>query len=353
MIANNKKELKLKVISCIDDATEPHSIDYWREDLGQRISFGKNHSQEDVNAVIDSLVSDGSLANESYCVVTKSGEEELMKSNDLLFAETESELAINEADAFNECNWSPELGAETPIFRYVSVENFYRMLDDEENALAHFSKWDDPFEGFLFKGMAVLAGCKEFVDLHNLYSDYYGQCWTLDDSESEMRWRACACGTRGQLVRIESTVGRLFESLKQIVPKDWLTVCCKVGKVEYVAEQSIIELMKQIDLITEAKNPPSTLLFIKRKEFESEKEFRIVLDATPFKCHSTITGVSFKNGMVKYDVKFDSLVKSVLADPCMPRGDFDQLACRMCQKVPQIRVEQSTLFQWPFFVMQV
>lgn len=269
--------------------------------------------------------------------------------------EAENESACTESEIFHACNRS-NLSKDTPIFRYVTVDNFYRLLDDEENALAHFSKWEDPFEGFLFKGVAVLSGTKEFVDLHNLYSDYYGQCWTLDCMESDMRWRASACGTRGHLVRIESTIGRLSESLKSIASPDCLRLCCGMGQVEYKDEQEIRKLMGDVNLMEEVMAAPSKLLFIKRIEFESEKEFRIVLDVTPWKDPSNakdiITGISFGNGMAKYQVNFNSLVKSVLADPCMTRGDFDQLVCRMCQKAPQIRVEQSTLFQWPSFVVQ-
>lgn len=268
------------------------------------------------------------------------------------FEVVDNEHADVETDTFGKCNLSSDLSKDTPIFRYLTEDNFYRLLDDEENALAHFSKWEDPFEGFLFKGVAVLPGCKEFADLHNLYSDYYGQCWTLDGTESDMRWRANACGVRGHIVRIESSVGMLFESLKAIVQKEWLSVCCKMGKIEYENEQSISELMENVKLIEEVNNSPSALLFVKRKEFESEKEFRIVLDAASFRDSSRKTGVSFKNGMLKYNVEFESLVKSVLADPCMSRGDFDHLVCRVCLKAPQIRVEQSTLFRWPSFVVQ-
>ena len=271
------------------------------------------------------------------------------------FEEVKNESACTEVDVFQTCNLS-DLNTDTPIFRYVTVDNFYRLLDDEENALAHFSKWEDPFEGFLFKGVAVLSGTKEFVDLHNLYSDYYGQCWTLDGTESDMRWRASACGTRGHLVRIESTIGSLFDSLKLIVSTDWFPVCCRMGQVEYKDEQEIRKLMRSVNLIDEIKAAPSSLLFVKRKEFESEMEFRVVLDVAPckdpYKAKDIITGISFGNGMAKYKVGFESLVKSVLADPCMARGDFDQLVCRMCQKAPQIHVEQSALFQWPNFVVQ-
>lgn len=353
MIEDKCEILKLKVLSTIKNATESHSVDYWKNDWLKRVCFGKTYSQEDVISVIDSLVADGCLANESYCVVTKSGENMLKKLKSTSFAGTEAELADNEVDAFNKCNRPPELGAETPIFRYISVENFYRLLEDGENALAHFSRWDDPFEGFVFKGMAFLSETKEFVDLHDLYSDYYGQCWTLDGAESDMRWRACACGTRGHLVRIESTVGKLFDGLKSIEPKNRLHVACRIGKVKYEDEQWIRERMENVNLIEEIKNEPSELLFIKRKEFESENEFRIVLDVKQYKDHPQWTNLSFKNGMAVYKVQFDSLVKSILADPCMPRHDFEHLLCRMRQKPSQVKVEQSTLFQWPNFVTQL
>ena len=39
----------------------------------------------------------------------------------------------------------------TYVYRYMPSDRFIDMLENRINTFAHISKWDDPFEGFIFK----------------------------------------------------------------------------------------------------------------------------------------------------------------------------------------------------------
>ena len=56
----------------------------------------------------------------------------------------------------------PEIGDNTPIYRYVTSKTFLSMIErckrfdsncvEGENWLSHISRWEDPFEGLVFRG---------------------------------------------------------------------------------------------------------------------------------------------------------------------------------------------------------
>ena len=344
MIENTQDALEHKVLSCFARGGERYDDAYWRVLLPYCCG-------SDSIVVYDELIAKGFISNNYKCFLTKKGLDRLRDMDDLEYKESDAEIEEDEKCALQTCLRST-ISSDTPIFRYIHIDNFYRMLEQGENALAHFSKWEDPFEGYIFKGV-TLGLDKKFLDLHTIYSTYYGQCWTLDGDESDMRWRAC--GARGTVVRIESTVGMLFESLRQIEPKNYLHISVKLGCVEYRPENELLSAVsnKSISEIVDGHSDPKPgdLLFWKRKEFESEKEFRIVLDATSYRDYRNGTNLKFLNGMAVYKVPFEMIVKSVLVDPCMSQGNFDQLLCRMKIHNPNstIAVTQSTLFKWPNF----
>lgn len=353
MVENQYASEAQAILSCISRDNDGQDDAYWR------MSLPCCCDAENVIEIYEKLISDGLIAVAQTCCLTKKGRQRLRELDDLEFEESENDLAENEKKAFDACLRTVDgasINKETAIYRYMCLGNFYRMLDDGENALAHLSKWEDPFEGYVFKGKTLGLG-KEFVDLHRIFSTYYGQCWTLDGDETDMRWRAC--GARGTLVRIESTVGQLFESLKRIEPKNRLHVAFKMGKVEYKPENELINLVqgKSIGEFLHDKGDtrPLDILFIKRKEFESEDEFRIIIDVSAYRDYRNGTNLNFKNGMAIYKVPIESIVTSVLADPCMPSGDFDHLQCRMAihNSKSRINLAKSNLFNWPNFKMTI
>lgn len=352
MDKNNESTVR-EILSCISRANARWDDGYWR----QYLPYCCN--DKNVIEIYDEVVSKGLIVINPTCCLTELGENRLRELDDFEFKENEDELAEKEKGAFSACLRTidgTQVDSETPIYRYLSLANFYRMLDGGENALAHLSKWEDPFEGYIFKG-ATFGLDKELVDLRQIYSAYYGQCWTLDEAETDLRWRAC--GARGSLVRIGSTVGRLFESLHSIEPKNRLHVAVKMGKVEYKPEQELISFVqgKSIGEILQNQGDtrPLDFFFVKRKEFASEDEFRIILDVTAYWDYRNGTNLNFKNGMAIYKVPIESIVTSVLADPCMSRGDFDHLQCRMQihNRKSQITLEKSKLFNWPSFRMSI
>lgn len=335
---NTTDENKARILESIFTSLERRTTAYWRE--WSVPLFG-----DEAEGLIDSMLGKELAEENGLCIITPDGDKLLASLHQEEYKDSEEELAEKEKGGIANI-LRDGVSPDTPIFRYMDIDNFYRLLDSGKNALAHISKWEDPFEGFVFKGEIHSPDLKADIDLIQIYSLYYGQCWTLEPYESDMRWRAC--GQRGRLVRISSTPKQVYDSLRSILPQNRLHCSCQMGTVQYEDESEIKDLMtreKRGDIISDNK-VAEDLLFVKRREFEEEKEFRIILNVAHYKLNSNL---KLENGMASYEFDFCKCVNQVLADPCMTNHDFNHLRCRVAMKCPSLPIERSTLFNWPDF----
>ena len=44
---------------------------------------------------------------------------------------------------------------ETSVYRYMPVERFLEIVENEQNTLSHISKWEDPNEAYLIRSRIV------------------------------------------------------------------------------------------------------------------------------------------------------------------------------------------------------
>ena len=235
---------------------------------------------------------------------------------------------------------------ETKLFRYMTVERFLELLETRMNTLVHISMWDDPFEGFIFKGLQTDQQVMTF------YKEFFGQSWTLCQDERDLYWKAYCPNRSG--VRIATTVGKLKKSLKQINPETFYeqSVCC--SRVKYSGETQLQTLKKYLGwdyLRNNGMAAAFSLLFYKRKEFEDECEYRIICN--PFLSNRKDL---VNSGMIKYPLcensdNWGDFLEGVLVDPRMPLAEFDRFKCRVAQSAPSINVIRSTLYAWPDFAI--
>lgn len=316
--------------------------------------------------VFRKLQTAGFVQNGEIAQLTPLGSNEIKKREESESKDMECELAEAEKDAFKTCliDWTQDysfaesnsVSSNTKIWRYIGINTFYKMLESGTNAFSHISKWEDPFEGFIFKcSQIMLAGAP--VDLHYVYKNYYGQCWTLDGRESDFRWRAY--GNRGRMLRIQTTVGKLFDSLKSITPANRLHTACRMGCVVYKDstsfEKTIDEIRKK-DAINSNGLAPNHLFFIKRNEFKEEDEFRVVLNVVPFLHErdlmdgNNVNDLDLHDGRAAYKTSVLDLIDEILIDPRMNQNMVDHLMCRVAiadKKMKGLIPRQSDLFKWP------
>lgn len=244
------------------------------------------------------------------------------------------------------------LDLETKIYRYMPTERYYDLIENRHNALMHISHWEDPYEGFIYRG--GLNGCADggvHDRIYDLYKHVYGQSWTLQHSESDVFWRAMANGKRGDLVRVKTNVRKLAQSLlRNVSSPSVFTGQLRIAPIEYKPEAKFnMELNGDnlARLLNGDVERKLGFLFFKREEFSLEKEVRVAILADS----CCIDSSKCKRGdLLKFEIEPSELIEEVLADPCMARRDYEQLVCRTKFAVPELHVDKikkSRLFDWP------
>lgn len=238
-----------------------------------------------------------------------------------------------------------EHGLATPIYRYLPVERYFELLERKVNSLSHITMWEDPYEGFIFRAAAE-TDSEQAMQIYDRFKYYYGQCWTLCKDESDLRWRAS--GARGTVVRIKTTVGKLCESLVKMTGRssdpDAKVV---LGKIKYEVTGIFDDRLTEERLwhaLNGAEHDRLELFFVKREEFKSEDEFRVIVHAV----ESDLDRERDTDGrFLKYEIDPEVLIDEVLVDPCMPRDKWEQLVCRSLHCLGGDKLYQSQLFNWP------
>ncbi|MCF8383300.1 MAG: hypothetical protein K9G39_06840 [Chlorobium sp.] len=181
----------------------------------------------------------------------------------------------------------------TPIYRYLSLESFLFLLEFKRIPFSKIKNWPDSFEGSHFDFMSRQH--KENHAKHNVISDFYASCWTLQEEPrvlysterehknaveelkqhgSAAMWQSY-CQNGG--VRIKTTIGK-FVDICQEYPSGYTIYH---GPVYYAAANSFSKTIKAPDQIY-------TLLH-KRVSFRYESEYRFILITDSEKNHSIET----------------------------------------------------------------
>ena len=287
----------------------------------------------------------------------------MQKGKDFIVAE---EKDLRKLKDFNDKLQYPNINDQTPIYRYVSSKTFLSMIEcctrfnsdsvEGENWLSHISRWEDPFEGFVFRGRSsveeVLNNKENQYSVRNQYQNYFGQSWTLCEKESDLRWRAYC--PNGDGVRIESTVGRLKKDIMQH-SRNLVESACLFSRVFYCEKEILKNKMK---LKGKSKlNYGLGMLFIKSLEFADEFEYRVIVDASLLR--EAIMGKKRKesnfrveNGFLKYNLKRSgdsgkfALFENILLDPRMSNMDVERLKSCISQTGLKCTVKRSVVYDW-------
>jgi len=246
-------------------------------------------------------------------------------------------------------------GLDTPIFRYMPVERYYNLIEDGYISLTHISHWEDPYEGFVYRGGMNGADIEDMQDrIYNLYKTVYGQSWMIEHEESDVLWRAMADGKRGDLVRIRTTVRKLAEGLLQKARPlaSGSKRSMRIARIEYKDETEFEKMLttENLDGLLNGDGTEGQLkfLFFKRKAFEAEHEVRVVVLADRDQIDRSKCN---RGDLLKFEVSPVVLVEEVLADPCMDRRVYEQLVCRtkfaLSDEVGVNLIRKSKLFDWP------
>lgn len=160
---------------------------------------------------------------------------------------------------------------ELPIYKFMPLQYTLAMAQNNLLTINRINSWPDVYENYMLKQVYSLQDGTP-IDVINQADGIYGQSWTYLP-ESDAMWRIYS--PTQDTIRIKTTVEKLYDALYQ---SDHNMADTYVGLVRY-------ERQTDIDSAVQALSPlaPGNFLkevikgaFVKRLEFEHEKEVRIV-----------------------------------------------------------------------------
>lgn len=240
--------------------------------------------------------------------------------------------------SFNDCITRQSMRIDNPqeqrglhIHKYIPLRYLLVLLKEKMLILNPVASWEDPFENFFLKQHFVQPGQEaHYVTVENLTKGLYGMSWTLQD-ETDSLWRIYS--TDRLSVRITTTIEELV-----------ITVCSEDDKwdiwmnsVQYKTDEEIkawLGLCKEIKQQYEFIEKMSESFFIKRKAFEAEKEYRLVVNYAKeirpticFRCNP------------------ENLINSILIDPRVNEYEYDGIkASLMSYGVEERKIAKSNLY---------
>ncbi len=239
---------------------------------------------------------------------------------------------------------------DKPIFRVFSKRWLIDALTKKTNSLVKPALWDDPFENFIFKSVARTKGGLN-VGFDTIRENYYGQCWTFSEEESDALWRIYSPNKDG--FRVRTTIRKIFDAFYDI-KHQWAMLSFFIGRIEYESEAEIKKFFEDPDnleqfIFDKTGNGQVETLLIKRLEFKHENELRLI-----FSAHKDWFDTTQKS--YEFPIDINHHFEEILADPRMddPKSTTDINPTYFADSVREIRalgytnpITKSELYKIP------
>lgn len=155
------------------------------------------------------------------------------------------------------------------------MDRFLQILKTKRLYLPKIRYWEDPWELGLFKTKVPINEDSQsggYFSLEEYLDCYYGLCFSIEQMESDLTWKIFSANN-GICVRFSINAKYLWTSMK-----NELEYSCYAGMVSYEENQNIQRLFSRplSALTVENFFEFHQSLFIKRKSFKHESEFRLV-----------------------------------------------------------------------------
>lgn len=242
--------------------------------------------------------------------------------------------------SFDECIKLHSLRINNPqkqrfltIHKYIPLKYLLVLLKERMLILKPVSSWEDPYENFFLKQHFVQPGRKDpYVMVDNLTAGLYGMSWSLQE-ETDSLWRIYSPDRMS--IRISTTVEKLVETVSSEDDK-WDVW---VNSVDYKTDEEIKNWLSQCKAIKEREQfieKMSESFFIKRKAFEAEKEYRLVVNYAK-EIKPTIC----------FRCEPEKMITSILVDPRVNEYEYDAIkASLISYGVEEAKIAKSGLYDF-------
>ena len=227
------------------------------------------------------------------------------------------------------------------MYKYIRLDYVLNMLETKKLRFDNVKKWEDVYENFVDKEEIILLN-SEGEEMHNRAC--YGQSWTVQE-ESDAMWRIYSHA--GQVVRVMTVYPLLYHVLGEWISKNRDNpLCPTIDYVFYADENEINEWLlsntpMNIWAFIELQNEG---IFIKRHEFEHEKEVRVILSS----------GNKEEKGYVELDFDPNRVFREIVIDPRVNEEEFmRQRDCLTKRGFDGRKIRKSTLYDFKKVKLEV
>lgn len=202
------------------------------------------------------------------------------------------------------------------LYKFYNFNSLKILLTNSMLYIDRVNTWEDVYENFFLKAHFFSKTYNTSIDTSEIANAVFGQSWTYAP-ETDAMWRIYSQNKTG--VRIQTNVIKLFTSIfvdDECIADTWL------GKVEYNSEEDMNDF-----IVRETETDPNSIWrnlmpysqFLKRSEFEHEKEFRIIkmLDSSTAESAKQYKRLAFK-------ININDFIESYLLDPRLDGKTFEQ-----------------------------
>lgn len=204
------------------------------------------------------------------------------------------------------------------LYKFYNIKALTSLLTDSMLYIDRINTWEDVYENFFLKAHFFSKSLNTYIYTDSIANAVFGQSWTYAP-ETDAMWRIYSQNKTG--VRIQTNAMKLFKSIfvdDGCIADTWL------GKVEYNSEEEMNDfILRETETNTDSASIWRDLMpysqFLKRSEFEHEKEFRIIkmLDSS-----SSENAKQYKRLAFKIDI--NNFIDSYLLDPRLDEKTFEQ-----------------------------
>ena len=232
------------------------------------------------------------------------------------------------------------------IYRYVPLKYIKALLQTKALFFSNVLVWEDPYENFLFKQQIITDNGDDFRK--SIYCPiYFGQCWTTS-RETDAMWRIYSVKSKDLksdkleledvAIKIEIESDVLEYHVRQ---KFRLRSNCEVEcrEVMYTDSHNIIDAIKSVHYMEyyNVQELMKSSLFVKRKAFEHEREYRFIVQIPPMELDSQTSHL-----MIDFDV---TAIKEYVVDPRLPHHQLKQIKSDLIRlKVDENKIKKSDLY---------
>lgn len=208
------------------------------------------------------------------------------------------------------------------IYRFLPLERLLEILHKNQITFVSPSKWNDPFDNFLFK---------QSINANNTFLNrLFVLCFT-HNSHSQAYWKTYA--PEGFGVRLSIRPKPFLDLLMKSNDKIWL------GKMNYLFEKTLVSKLKSTSGLRDslALEEPNDTFFntfhLKRMPFKYEEESRI----------SILTPKGREDGLRRIEINPNEIISQIYLDPRM--GNQETKAWKSYLGKFDITVKKSLLFK--------